>query len=62
MPSDGGDFHHALLAREAGEGGVEKRGEQLAHAVRAEVEAEHAIPVRHALVAAEDEGLDELVA
>ena len=48
-------------ARESGEFRIEYRGEQLAHAVGAEVEAKHAIAIAHALIGADDGGQDELV-
>ena len=53
---------HHLLALEACEGGVEQGAQQLAHPVGAEVEAEHPVPVLHALIIADYGGVDEFVA
>ena len=50
------------LARETGERRIEDGGEDLAHAVGAEVEAEHAVAVAHAAIVADHRRQDELVA
>jgi hypothetical protein len=49
------------IGREAIEAGVEQRGQDLAHAVGAEVEAEQPVAVSHAGVVADRGGGDELV-
>src|SRR4029077_5461396 len=47
--------------REAGKTRIEDRPKNLAHAVGAEIEAEHAVAVTHADIVADDRGEDELV-
>ena len=49
------------LAREAVERGIEQRGEDFAHPVGAEIEAQDAVAVLHALVVADHRRRDELV-
>ena len=60
QPRGGGDPDGAR-ALEAVEFRVQQGGEDLAHAVGAEIEAEHAVAVAHALIIADDAGDDELV-
>ena len=57
----GGDPDNAL-AREARKIRIEQSGQDLAYAVGAEVEAEHAVAVAHAAIVADDRGHHELVA
>ena len=56
----GGEAHRAL-AREARERRVEHGGEDFAHAVGAEVEAQHAVAVVHAAIVADHRRQHELV-
>ena len=60
MPTAAANLHHAL-AREAGESRIEHRAEDFAHAVGAEVEAQHAVAVAHAAIVADHRRDDELV-
>ena len=56
----GGEFDNAP-ARETVEFRLQQRGEDLPHAVGAEVEAQDAVAVLHALVVTDDRGEDEFV-
>src|SRR5439155_14508266 len=60
-PGRTGDAN-AAPAGKAVEGRIEQRGENLAHAVGAEIEAEDAVTVSHAAVIAHDRRYDELIA
>ena len=59
--ADGGGEAHDALARKAGKIRIEHRAENLAHAVGAEVEAQHAVAVLHAAIVADHRRHDELV-
>ncbi len=52
---------HDALARKPGKTRIEQRGEKLAHAVGAEIEAQHAIAVLHSVIAADHRRQHELV-
>ncbi len=60
--ADGGGEADDARAREAGERRIEQRAEDLAHAVGAEVEAQHAVAVAHAAIVADHRRQHELVA
>ena len=55
MPAAAANLRHPR-AREAVEVGVEQRGQDFAHPVGAEVEAQEAVAVLHAAIAADDAG------
>ena len=59
--TDSGGNLHRPLARETIEGGIEHRAQNLAHAVGAEIEAQHAVTVLHASVIADHGRQDEFV-
>ena len=59
--ADGGGEADEALAREAGKIRIEHGAENFAHAVGAEVEAQHAVAVCHAAIVADHRRDDELV-